>query len=132
MLCSTEFFLSRRLLINAYSSGIQMTGVSKASLLIFVVLPRFLQLTAEFWQVNDHRKRQGLPMNQSKTTLFGSRNLKGLVLSPELMLNLRPIFAFQCPLACSVGGWWAWEQHPGREEVGESEGSQGTGDQPCQ
>ena len=57
-----------------------MTGVSKTSLLIFVVSARFLALTAKIWQVNDHRQRQELIMNQSKTTLSRSRNLKGLVL----------------------------------------------------
>ena len=61
-----------------------MTGVSKTSLLIFRVFSRFLALTAKFWQANDHRKIQELAMNQAKTKLFRSRNLKGLVfLSPE-------------------------------------------------
>ena len=65
-------------------SGIKMTGVSKTSLLIFVVFARFLALTAKFWQVNDHRKRQELTINQYKATIFRSKNLKGLVfLSPE-------------------------------------------------
>ena len=49
------------------------------SLFIFVVFARFIALTAKFWQVDDHRRRQELTMNQSKTTLFRSRNLKGLV-----------------------------------------------------
>ena len=71
-------------LFHLHFSGIKMTRVSKMSLLIFVVFARFLPLTARFWQVNDHRKMQELTMNQSKTTLFRSRNLKGLVfLSPE-------------------------------------------------
>ena len=62
-----------------------MTGVSKTSLLIFVVSTRFFALTAKIWQVNDHQDRQELTMNHSKTTLSRSRNLKGLVfLSPEL------------------------------------------------
>ena len=56
-----------------------MTGASKTSLLIFVVFAWFLALAAKFWQANDHRKMQELTMNQSKTTLFRSRNLKGLV-----------------------------------------------------
>ena len=74
-------------------SGIKMTGVSKTSLLIFAVFARFLALTAEFWQVNDHRKGQEQTMNQSKTTLFRSRNLKGLVfLSPEKNPRVCQIF----------------------------------------
>ena len=44
-------------------SGINTTGVSKTSLLIFVVLAWFLVLTAKFWQVNDHRNMQELTMN---------------------------------------------------------------------
>ena len=36
-----------------FFSGIKMTGVSRMSLLIFVVFARFLALTAKFWQVND-------------------------------------------------------------------------------
>ena len=53
-------------------------------LLIFVVIAKFLALTAKVWQVNDHRKRQELTMNQSKTALFRRRNLKGLVfLNPD-------------------------------------------------
>ena len=69
-----------------FFSGIKMTGVSTMSLLIFVVFARFLTLTATFWQVNNHQKRQELTMNQSKTTLFRSRNLKGLVfLSPDFL-----------------------------------------------
>ena len=71
--------------ISASPSGINTTGVSKTSLFIFVVSARFLAFTAKFWQVNDHQNRQELPMNQSKTTLSKSRNLKGLVfLSPDL------------------------------------------------
>ena len=48
------------------------------------VFTRFHALTAEYWEVNDHRKRKELTMNQSKTTLLRSRNPKGLVFSsPE-------------------------------------------------
>ena len=32
-------------------SGMKMTGVSKTSLLIFVVITRFIALTTTFWQV---------------------------------------------------------------------------------
>ena len=32
-------------------SGIKMTGVSKTSLLIFIVFAQFIALTAKFWQV---------------------------------------------------------------------------------
>ena len=64
-------------------SGIEMTGVSKTSLLIFVDF-RFLALTAKIWKVNDHRGIQELTMNQSKATPCGSGNPKGLVfLSPD-------------------------------------------------
>ena len=54
-------------------SGIKVTRVSKTSLLIFVAL------TAKFWQLNNHRTRQELTMNQSKNYTF--QNLKGLVFS---------------------------------------------------
>ena len=71
-------------------SGIKMTGVSKMSLLNFVVFARFLALIGTIWQANKHRTRQysqELTMNQSKTTVFRSRNLQGLVfLSPEFFL----------------------------------------------
>ena len=65
-------------------SGVKMSGVSKTSLLTLVVFAQFLALTANVWQVNKPRKMQEITMNQSKTTLFRSRNLKGLVfLSPD-------------------------------------------------
>ena len=76
-----------------------MTGVSKTSLVVFVVLARFLVFTAKFWQVNDHRNRKELIMNQSKTTLLRSRNLKGLVfISPD-----RRTYSFGSFLFLSVG-----------------------------
>ena len=78
-------------------SVIKMTGVSKTSLLMFVVFARFLISTAKFWQVNDHRKMQELTMSQSKTTLSRSRNLKGpVLLSPDSPC------AFLCVSACVV------------------------------
>ena len=66
----------------------------RTSLLIFVVFARFIVLTAKFWQVYDHQ-RQELTMNQSKTTLFRSRNLKGLVfLSPNCSREYPNLFRF--------------------------------------
>ena len=66
------------------TSGIKMPGVSKTSLLFFIVFARFPALTAKVWQVNDHRRGQELTMNLSKTTVFRSRALTGPVfLSPE-------------------------------------------------
>ena len=52
------------------TSGIKMTGVSEMSLLNFVVLARFLALTANVWQGNDRCKRQEMTMNQSKTNFL--------------------------------------------------------------
>ena len=46
--------------------GIEMTGVSKTSLLNFVVFPGFLALTVKVWQVNDHHKREELTINYPK------------------------------------------------------------------
>ena len=93
LLTLTPLGLAAKLELFSCFSGIKITGVSKTSLLIFIDFARFLALTAKFWQVNDHRKRQELTMNQPKTTLFRSRTLKGRVfLSPEL-------FCFQ--LMCS-------------------------------
>ena len=79
-------------------SGIRMTGVSKTSLFIFVVFARFLAFTAKVWQVNDHRKRKEMTMNQSKTSLFRSGNLKGLVfLSPDGYSHKMEFFLLRAP-----------------------------------
>ena len=72
-------------------------GVSETSLLIFEIFARFLALTANFWQVNDHQRRQALTMNQSKPTRFRSRNLKGLVfLSADIpaVVSLQSVIPF--------------------------------------
>ena len=45
---------------------VEMTGVSKRSLLILVVFARFLASTAKFRKANVHRRRPELHMNQFK------------------------------------------------------------------
>ena len=78
---------------------------------------------AKFWQVNNHRRRHELTMNQSKTTPFRSRNLKGLVfLSPDkesrstslkTPTSLRPSFlgdngAWSFPSVSSLSEYSIW------------------------